>query len=48
MPSVANRSPLERDRLTARDAEATGEDIIDPRVTREVLCELVEDAQQYF
>jgi acetyl-CoA carboxylase carboxyltransferase component len=29
-----------------RTAEATGQDIIDPRGTREVLCEFVEDAQR--
>jgi len=39
------------DRLNAiaspfRTAEATGQDIIDPRETRAVLCEFVEDAQR--
>lgn len=29
-----------------RTAEATGQDIIDPRDTRPLLCELVEDAQR--
>ena len=39
------------DRLNAlaspfRTAEATGQDIIDPRETRQMLCEFVEDAQR--
>ena len=29
-----------------RTAEATGQDIIDPRETRSVICEFVEDAQR--
>ncbi len=29
-----------------RTAEATGQDIIDPRETRPLLCEFVEDAQR--
>ena len=29
-----------------RTAEATGQDIIDPRETRSVLCEFAEDAQR--
>jgi acetyl-CoA carboxylase carboxyltransferase component len=29
-----------------RTAEATGQDIIDPRETRALLCEFVEDAQR--
>lgn len=29
-----------------RTAEATGQDIIDPRDTRSLLCEFVEDAQR--
>jgi acetyl-CoA carboxylase carboxyltransferase component len=46
----AKRREIE-DRLNAiaspfRTAEATGQDIIDPRETRAVLCEFVEDAQR--
>ncbi len=46
----AKRKEIE-DRLNAiaspfRTAEATGQDIIDPRETRAVLCEFVEDAQR--
>ena len=33
-------------KLLYRTAEATGQDIIDPRETRAVLCEFVEDAQR--
>jgi acetyl-CoA carboxylase carboxyltransferase component len=46
----AKRAEIEA-RLTAiaspfRTAEATGQDIIDPRETRPLLCEFVEDAQR--
>jgi hypothetical protein len=29
-----------------RTAEATGQDVIDPRDTRQLLCEFAEDAQR--
>ncbi|MDE0007195.1 MAG: propionyl-CoA carboxylase, partial [Gammaproteobacteria bacterium] len=46
----AKRQEIE-ERLNAiaspfRTAEATGQDIIDPRETRSVLCEFAEDAQR--
>ena len=46
----AKRQEIE-DRLNAiaspfRTAESTGQDIIDPRQTRALLCEFVEDAQR--
>ena len=41
-----DRGEAQRHRFAFRTAEATGQDIIDPRETRSVLCEFAEDAQR--